>query len=83
MDNAVAPVRLSDLAPDQPARFYDHAPSLDAEARDLLRALGLTASAVVRVRKQGEPCIVQIRSTRIGLSASVAGQILVIPQAGA
>lgn len=83
MDVSVAPVRLSELEPGQPARFYDHAPSLDGEARDLLRALGLTASAVVRVRKRGEPCIVQIRSTRIGLSASVASQILVLPQAGA
>lgn len=83
MDVPVAPIRLTELTPGQPARFYDHAPSLDREARDLLRALGLTASAILRVRKGGEPCIVQIRSTRIGLSASVAAQILVLPQAGA
>lgn len=83
MDPSAAPVRLSDLEPGQPARFYEHAPSLDGEARDLLRALGLTASAIVRVRKRGDPCIVQIRATRIGLSAAVAGQILVLPQARA
>lgn len=82
MDASVAPVRLSDLEPGRPARFYDHASSLDGEARDLLRALGLTASAIVRVRKRGDPCIVQIRATRIGVSASVAAQILVVPQAG-
>jgi Fe2+ transport system protein FeoA len=55
---------------------------LDAEARDLLRALGMTATSVVRVCKRGEPCIVQVRSTRIGLSRALSGEIFVIPLAG-
>jgi Fe2+ transport system protein FeoA len=31
--------------------------------------------------KAGEPCIVQVRSTRIGLSGKVADGILVVPYA--
>ncbi|TAK10748.1 MAG: ferrous iron transport protein A [Acidobacteria bacterium] len=77
-DCPLAPVRLCDLEEGCAARF--HEASLDAEARDLLRALGLTSSSVVRLCKSGEPCIVQVRATRIGLSKLVAGQIYVIPE---
>ena len=77
-DCPLAPVRLCDLEEGCAARF--HEASLDAESRDLLRALGLTSSSVVRLCKSGEPCIVQVRSTRIGLSKLVAGQIYVIPE---
>ena len=74
----MTPIRLSDLDVGRAARFY--ASSLDTEALNLLRSLGLTAQSIVRICKRGEPCIVQVRSTRIGLSATVAGAILVVPQ---
>jgi Fe2+ transport system protein FeoA len=45
----------------------------------LIRALGLTRTSEFRVCQNGEPCIVQVRSTRIGLSRAVAGQIYVLP----
>jgi Fe2+ transport system protein FeoA len=77
-DRSVTPVRLSDLEVGRAARFHDS--TLDAEARDLLRALGVTAQSVIRLCKRGEPCIVQVRSTRIGISRTVARAILVIPQ---
>ena len=77
-DCLIAPVRLCDLEEGCAARL--HEASLDSEARDLLRALGLTPSSVVRLCKRGEPCIVQVRATRIGLSKLVAGQIYVIPE---
>jgi Fe2+ transport system protein FeoA len=77
-DCLISPVRLCDLEEGCAARF--HEASLDSEARDLLRALGLTPSSVVRLCKRGEPCIVQVRATRIGLSKLVAGQIYVIPE---
>jgi Fe2+ transport system protein FeoA len=73
-----SPVRLCDLDEGCAARF--HEASLDSEARNLLSALGLTSSSVVRLCKRGEPCIVQVRATRIGLSKLVAGQIYVIPE---
>jgi Fe2+ transport system protein FeoA len=77
-DCALAPVRLCDLEEGCAARF--HEASLDPDARDMLRALGMTASSVIRLCKRGEPCIVQVRATRIGLSKLVAGQIYVIPE---
>jgi Fe2+ transport system protein FeoA len=53
----------------------------DAEARPLLRALGLLDASRLRLCKSGDPCIVQVRATRIGLSRAVAQQLLVVPDA--
>ena len=75
---SVKPIRLSDLKVGAVARF--HEAKLDKASCGLLRALGLTKSCEVRLCKGGEPCIVQVRSTRIGLSKTVAGGIYVIPQ---
>ena len=43
-----------------------------------LRSLGLTDASLVRVCKCGDPFIIQVRTTRIGLSSSVAGNIYVV-----
>jgi Fe2+ transport system protein FeoA len=71
-------IRLCDLAVGAIARF--HEAKLDPEAFHLLQSLGFTKSSRVRLCKAGEPCIVQVRSTRIGLSRAVAGCIFVIPE---
>lgn len=73
------PIRLSDLQVGALARF--HEARLDTTSRDLLRALGMIESCQLRLCKAGSPCIVQVRSTRIGLSKAVARGIYVIPQA--
>ena len=52
--------------------------SLDADTRSLLRSLGLTDLSRLRVCKSGEPCIIQVRTTRIGLSNTVANKIYVV-----
>ncbi len=70
-------IRLTSLAVDATARL--RSAELDTEARDLLRGLGLTDGSIVRVCKQGEPCVVQVRATRIGITSRVAGTILVEP----
>lgn len=57
-----------------------HGSDLSAHDCALLRALGLTDRCVLRICKVGEPCIVQVRATRIGLSRSVANGILVVPE---
>lgn len=41
----------------------------------LLRALGLSERATVRIAKAGDPCILQVRSTRIGVPAALARRI--------
>ncbi len=53
----------------------------DAESRTVLRSLGLTDSCVMRLCKVGDPCIVQVRATRIGLSNAVARCLYVVPEA--
>ena len=70
-------IPLCDMCPGQIARF--HEASLDSGTAHFLRALGLTRTSEFRVCQNGEPCIVQVRSTRIGLSRAVADRILVIP----
>jgi Fe2+ transport system protein FeoA len=48
-----------------------------------LRSLGLTDDSTLRVCKRGEPLIIQVRTTRIGLSRAVGHDILVVPEAEA
>lgn len=54
---------------------------LDAEAAGVLEALGLTAGSDLRLCKAGDPCIVQVGGTRIGVSWTTAGRIFVVPVA--
>ena len=70
-------VPLSDLRTGETARV--HRAAVDATVAGFLRALGLTHASELRLCKAGEPCIIQVRSTRIGLSRAVAGQIFVVP----
>lgn len=55
----------------------------DAESRTVLRALGLHDACVMRLCKVGDPCIVQVRATRIGLSHAVARCLYVVPETDA
>jgi Fe2+ transport system protein FeoA len=70
--------RLSELSVGTIAQL--HEVHLDSEARSVLRGLGLTDASILRVCKQGEPCVVQVHATRIGISSRVARQIMVRPQ---
>ena len=73
------PIPLSSLRAGAVVRF--RGTELDPESCNLLRALGLTRECQLTLCKAGEPCIVQVRSTRIGLSGKVADGILVVPDA--
>jgi Fe2+ transport system protein FeoA len=73
-------LRLADLPVGFIARVH-HA-HVDPESRSLLRALGLTDGSLLRVCKQGEPCVVQVRATRIGICSRIARQVFVIPAEG-
>ena len=53
----------------------------DAASRTVLRSLGLHDACVLRICKVGDPCIVQVRATRIGLSNAVARCLYVVPEA--
>ncbi len=54
----------------------------DVASRPVLRSLGLTDDCVLRLCQAGDPCIVQVRATRIGLSSAVARCLYVVPEAG-
>ena len=70
------PVRLSDLRRGDTARV--HAADLDTETTGLLQAIGLTHASALRLCQPGNPCIVQVRATRIGLAEAVAQRIFVV-----
>lgn len=75
---AAEPVRLCDLEAGHIARL--HGSDLPAQDLALLGSLGMTDQCLLRVCKIGEPCIVQVQATRIGLSRAVAAGILVVPE---
>lgn len=52
----------------------------DPEARRLLRSLGLLTTSRFRLCKIGDPCIIQVGATRIGLSRAVANALFVLPE---
>lgn len=67
-------VPLVELAPGAMAVLQDIP---DQESRAVLQSLGLTNGARLRVCRVGDPCIIQVRSTRIGLSKQVAQSVQV------
>jgi len=70
---------LSELAAGRVARL-DRRELSEGEAC-LLAAMGLTLGSRLVVRSSGDPCIVEVRSTRIGLARSVAARLLVSDEA--
>lgn len=77
-ESATAPA----AAPLTELRTGDHARlmAIDLLKRDgeILAALGLTTGCRLRVCRAGDPWIVQVRSTRIGLADAVARQLQVL-----
>lgn len=72
---AAAAVPLLTLAPGTVAVLMH---VRDEQSRAVLRSLGLTDGARLRICRRGDPCIIQVRSTRIGLSKIVAQSIFVV-----
>lgn len=75
-------LRLSELVAGRPARL--RAGDLDPGEACLLQAMGLVTGSRLVVRVCGDPCIVEVRTTRIGLARSVAQRLHVVlePPAG-
>jgi Fe2+ transport system protein FeoA len=73
-------VDLTRLRSGDRARF--HGTLLDRADLALLEALGLTEASELRVCQVGDPCILQVRATRIGIAETVAKAILVRPEQG-
>ena len=73
---APSPIRLADLAVGDTARL--HQADVEDSTGRFLRAIGLTRTARFRVCRRGEPCIIQVRSTRVGLAQAIADRIFVV-----
>jgi Fe2+ transport system protein FeoA len=76
---ALQPIPLSQLRAGCTARL--HSAELGKDDCALLNALGLTDRCLLRVCKAGEPCIVEVKATRIGISRSLARGLFVVPEA--
>lgn len=71
------PVRLCQLPAGTEATLH----SIDDEqARGLLRSLGVMGTCKLRVCQAGNPCVIQVRSTRIGISMRTAESVCVVPE---
>lgn len=70
------PVQLSKLRAGVSARL--HLRQLSHGENCLLAAMGLTEGCRIVVRSHGDPCIVEVKATRIGLARSVAERLLVL-----
>jgi Fe2+ transport system protein FeoA len=70
---------LTDLTPGETGRLQG-AELLEAD-RQLLSALGLVDHSRFRLCKAGNPWIVQVRGTRIGLADAVARRLQVVSEA--
>jgi len=69
------PVPLSALDAGRVARL--HRRDLSEGESCLLTAMGITDGCRLVVRVVGDPCIVEVRTTRIGLARSIANRIWV------
>ncbi len=77
-DPSSTPVRLTDLDTGDRGRL--HAAELADDDREMLNALGLAEQRRFRLCQAGNPWIVQVNGTRVGLSEAVARHLLVIPE---
>lgn len=78
---APGPVRLSELASGQRARLFRR--DLSEGEACLLAAMGLTEGCFLEVRIAGDPFVVEVRATRIGIARAVADRLLVVSEIGA
>ena len=68
---------------DRPDRPVSRGPARRPVRRVCCGRLGLSETQPFRVCKAGEPCILQVDGTRIGVSRVVASNLYVIPDSRA
>ena len=54
-----------------------HFTDLECDERQALAAMGLYEDVSFRLCQQGQPCIIQVEATRLGLSSEITSRILV------
>ena len=81
MQSLIRPTIEQDLIPLSELRELEeaivHVADLDYEERNILAAMGLHEDALFRLCQQGQPCIIQVEATRLGLSQEITSRIMV------
>ena len=81
MQSLIRPTIEQDLIPLSELRELEeaivHVADLDYEERNMLAAMGLHEDALFRLCQQGQPCIIQVEATRLGLSQEITSRIMV------
>ncbi len=54
-----------------------HMTELESDEREALSAMGLHEDASFELCQQGQPCIIQVEATRLGLSQEITSRIMV------
>jgi Fe2+ transport system protein FeoA len=54
-----------------------HMTELESDEREALSAMGLHENASFELCQQGQPCIIQVEATRLGLSQEITSRIMV------
>ena len=73
-------VSIFDMAPKSSGRIHTVDSTADLTAR--LESLGMCEGRTVRLVKHGEPCIVNVYGSRVGIARDIARQIHVTPLDG-
>lgn len=68
-------IPLSELS--ERERAVVHTTELDACEQEALSAMGLFEDASFELCQQGQPCIIQVEATRLGLSSELTSRIMV------
>ncbi len=68
-------IPLSELSEKEEAVV--HITELDVEERSSLAAMGLHDDVTFQLCQQGQPCIIQVEATRLGLSKELTSRIMV------
>lgn len=58
-------------------RAVVHVTDLNDDEREALSAMGLHEDASFVLCQQGQPCIIQVEATRLGLSSEITSRIMV------
>ncbi|MDP6693386.1 MAG: FeoA family protein [Phycisphaerales bacterium] len=81
MSTLIAPTIEREIVPLSDIKYREeavvHFADLEQEERESLAAMGLLEECTIHLCQQGEPCIVQIEATRLGLSREVTERIMV------
>jgi|TARA_Y100000031_G_scaffold120403_1_gene134434 Fe2+ transport system protein FeoA len=58
-------------------KAFVHMTELDADEQEALTAMGLHDEVPFELCQQGQPCIIQVEATRLGLSKEITSRIMV------